>query len=178
MKKIEDILTDDGLPEKDAPLLHSISKEIPFSVPENYFDSLPSYIIERCNEKEVTSQWSVFKENLRLFLMGYKWRLLSLTACVTLICLFTLHINNQPVPYEALVQNIPDSLIVAHFDKNITDINLSTLEDISEDTPWGQTWENTGTSSKSVSDSTNADQDIIAYLINHNVTVSDIENQP
>jgi hypothetical protein len=178
MKKIEDIVTDDELLEKSAPLLHSISKENPFSVPKNYFDSLPSQIIERCHEKEVISQWSMLKENLRLFLMGYKWRLLSITTCVALICFFTLHIDTRAVSYQALAQNIPDSLIVAHFDKNITEVTISALEDITEDSSFAQVERNIVSSTKNITDSTGTDQDIIAYLINHNVTVSDIENQP
>jgi len=178
MKKISDILADDESLEKEAPLLHSISKENPFSVPENYFDSLPSQIIERCREKEVNQHGSLFIENLRLFILGYKWRMLTVTGCVAVACLFALHLNNRPVSYEALAQNIPDSLIVQHLDKNITDINLSILEDMSAETSYGQDKRTTSSSARSISDSTNTDQDIIAYLMNNNVTVSDIENEP
>lgn len=175
MDKKEDILPDSEIFEKEAPLLHSISKENPFSVPGKYFDMLPSQIIERCRTESKERKTSGIVENLRLFVLGYKWRLLTITGCVAILCFFTIHINNKPISYQAMAQNIPDSLIVAHLDKNVTDINLTALEDISAE---AQTT-NVPSTAKTASDSTaNTDQDIIAYLINTNVTVSDIENEP
>lgn len=175
MDKKQDILSDNEVFEKDAPLLHSISKENPFTVPEGYFDMLPSQIVERCRTENKEGKTSVIGENLKLFVLGYKWRLLTVTGCVAIICFFAIHMNNRPVSYEAMAQNIPDSLIVAHLDKNVTDISLSSLEDISAETQEN----NTSATAKAATDSTaNNDQDIIAYLMNNNVTVSDIENEP
>jgi hypothetical protein len=168
MSKISDILPDEESLAKENPLLHSISKENPFSVPANYFDSLPSEIIEKCRERVEPKTWG---KGILTNILGYKWRLLTTMSCVAIICYFSMHINNRPVSYEAIAKNIPDSLIVEHFDKNIADINISTLEDFQET-------ENNSTPVKSVSDSTNTDQDIIAYLINHNISVSDLENEP
>lgn len=169
MSKTSDILPDDESLEKDSPLLHAIPKENPFSVPSNYFDGLPSEIIEKCREKVEPKAWG---KGLLTNLLGYKWKLLAATGCVAVICFISIRtINNRPVSYEAMAQNIPDSLIVEHLDKNITDINMAALEDIQEP-------ENSLPSAKSASDSANTDQDIIAYLMNHNISVSDIENEP
>lgn len=174
MDKKEDILPDSEVFEKEAPLLHSISKENPFSVPGKYFDMLPSQIIERCRTESKERKTSGIVENLRLFVLGYKWRLLTATACVAIICFFGVRMNNRPQSYQAMAQNIPDSLIVAHLDKNVTDISISALEDISAE----RQESNTHTPAKNVSDSTaGTDQAIIAYLMNNNVTVSDIENE-
>jgi hypothetical protein len=171
MSKISDIIPDDDSLERESPLLHSISKENPFSVPGSYFDSLPSQIMEKCRRENHNDQSSV-ANNFLYFILGYKWRLLALTGCLTLFCFFAVWTNNLPVSYETIAQTIPDSLIVQNLDKNIAYISESTLEDLSEDSP------NTSSSVKSLSDSTNTDQNIIAYLIDNNVSVSDIENEP
>lgn len=170
MSKIPDILRDDESLEKGTPLLNSASKVNPFLVPENYFESLPSEIIEKCREKIEPKKWG---KGLFNTLLGYKWTLLTATSCIAILCFFAIRLNfNIPTAsYEAMSQNIPDSLIVEHLDKNITDINVSTLEDL-------QVPEINSTSVKKPSDSSNADQDIIAYLMNNNVSVSDIENEP
>jgi len=168
MSKISDILPDDESIKKESPLLHSIPKRNPFSVPENYFDSLPSYIIEKCRGKTEPANWG---EGLFTILLANKWKIITSTGCAAIICFYAMHINNRPVSYEALAQNIPDSLIVEHLDKNIADINVTTLEDLQEP-------ENKSSSVKSVSDSADKDQDIVAYLMNNNVNVSDIVNEP
>jgi hypothetical protein len=169
MSKISDILQDDESLEKENPLLHSISKENPFSVPVNYFDSLPSEIIEKCREKVEPKTWG---NGILTNILGYKWRLLTTMGCLAVICYLSIQLNNRPVSYEAIAKNIPDSLIVEHFDKNITDINVSILEDFQEP-------ESISSPVKSSSDTNNnTDQAIIAYLINHNISVSDIENEP
>ena len=173
MSKKQDIFQDDESIEKDSPLLHSISKENPFSVPENYFEGLPSQIIEKAREEVTSRQSSVDRNNLIthiLYLISlYKWRLLTSTCCAVVICIFAIRLNSHPVSYEAMAQNIPDSLIVEHLDNNIASINESTLEDLSETNP-----ENV----KSQSDSTSTDQDIIAFLVDNNVSVTEIVNEP
>jgi hypothetical protein len=167
MRKKPDILSDDESLKNEAPLLHSIVKDSPFSVPENYFDSLPSEIIEKCRTGVAPKKWG---EGILSILLGYKWKVLCTVTCLTALCFFVIKINNRPISYEAIAQNIPDSLIVQHLDNNITYINESTLEDLQDD-------ESNISSVKNNSDSTNADQDIIAYLIDHNVNVSDIETE-
>ncbi len=167
MSNKQDIFTDDEPLEKEAPLLHSISKENPFSVPENYFDSLPSEIIEKCREAENVLNTSPTKwQGILTYLLSYKWRLLSVTGCLAVICFFAIRLNNRPVSYEAMAQNIPDSLIVEHLDNNIASINESTLEDM-------EASENL----KSESDSAGTDQDIITYLVDNNVSVTEISNE-
>ncbi len=167
MSNKQDIFTDDESLEKDSPLLHSISKENPFTVPENYFESLPSEIIEKCQEagnglKPFAAKW----QGILTTLLVYKWKLLTVTGCVALLCFLAIRLNNRPMSYEAMAQNIPDSLIVEHLDNNIAAINESTLEDF-------QDAENI----KSESDSTNSDQDIITYLVDNNISVTDISNE-
>ncbi len=169
MDKKQDILEDDKSLEKEFPLLHSIAKENPFSVPEGYFDGLSSQIIEKCRREQVAkSRWSVAIEDIKLYLLGYKWRVLTIAGCMAVLCVLAIRSNNRAVSYEAMAQSIPDSLIVQSLDKNISDISISSLED-----QWPET---NASTMKSPADSTN--QDIIAYLIDHNVNVSDIENEP
>jgi len=168
MSKKQDILPDDESLKREFPLLHSISKENPFSVPESYFDSLPSEILEKCHTVGNGSKSFPTKaEAILTTLLSYKWRLLTVAGCAAIICIFVPRLNNRPVSYEAMVQTIPDSLIVKQLDNNIADINVSTLEELQEP----------GLFAKSKSDSANTDQ-IIAYLIDNNVSVSEIENEP
>jgi hypothetical protein len=175
MSKNSDILTDDEAIEKESPLLHSIPKENPFSVPANYFDNLPSEIVGKCRKEVISGQSPIFREtpisHILCLISLYKWKLLTATGSIAIICFLIIHMNNRPVSYETLAKNIPDSLIVEHLDRNIADINVTTLEDFQEP-------ENSTSAVKSTSDSANADQDIIAYLMNNNVSVSDIENEP
>ncbi|HTA26883.1 MAG TPA: hypothetical protein VK809_03795 [Bacteroidia bacterium] len=170
MSNKQDIFTDDESIEKDSPLLHSISKENPFTVPENYFESLPSEIIEKCRTETQPKKWG---EGILITLLGYKWKLLTITGCVVVICFFAIRLNNRPMSYEVMAQNIPDSLIVEHLDNNIAAINESTLEDFSEGISLGQDAENV----KSESDSTNNDEDIVTYLVDNNISVTDISNE-
>jgi hypothetical protein len=165
MSSTSGILPDDTSLEKESPLLHSISKETPFSVPDNYFESLPSELVEKCQENVEPKNWG---EGFLAGLLAYKWKLLGGIGCLALLCFFMLQINTRPVSYEAMAKNIPDSLIVEHLDKNIADISVTTLEDLQEPE------NNNGTAS----DSTNTDQEIVTYLMNTNVNVSDIVNEP
>jgi hypothetical protein len=166
MSKITDILPDDESTEKQSPLLNSISKENPFSVPENYFDSFPSEIVQKCAQRVEPKKWG---EGLLTNILGYKWRIISIMSCLVLF-IFVMYNNSNNSSYEALAKNIPDSLIVANLNNNINDISISSLEDM-------QVADNTNSSAKNPSDSTNTDQDIIAYLMNNNVSVSDIVNE-
>ncbi len=165
MSKISDILPNDSSIEKESPLIHSISRENPFLTPKDYFETLPSEIIEKCRERVEPKNWG---EGVLTTLLAYKWRLLAFTGCLALICLFALNINTRTISYETMAKNIPDSLIVEHLDNTIADINVTTLEDLQEPE----------SNSKSLTDSTNTDQDIVTYLMNTNVNVSDIVNEP
>lgn len=165
---------DDESLKKESPLLHSISKENPFSVPENYFDNLPSKIMERSRENVEPRRWG---EGILTTILAYKWRLLTITGCMAAICFFTFRSMNSATSYEAMAKNIPDSLIVANLDKNIYSISVSSLEELSEGNYLGEEPENNSASAKVISDSAKTDQEIIAYLIDHNVSVSDIENE-
>ncbi len=172
MSNKTDIFDEEESLKRDFPLLHSIPKDNPFSVPESYFDSLPSEIMEKCRTENKSTKWG---EEVLLTLFAYKWRILSITGCLIIICFFALRINNRPVSYEAMAKTIPDSLIVAHLDKNIYSISESSLEELTEGLPLDQ--ENGSPSVKMKSDSANADQEIITYLVDNNVSISDIENE-
>ncbi len=162
-----DIYEDEESLKKESPLLHSISKENPFSVPEGYFDGLPSEIINKCIAEAEPKKWGV---GILTNILGYKWKLLTLTGCLAVICFLVFRNNDRPVSYEVMAKNIPDSLIVANLDKNIYSLSESSLEDAQEP-------ENNTSSVKNVSDTGSADQQIIAYLIDNNVSVNDIENE-
>jgi hypothetical protein len=168
MSNKQDIFEDEESLKRESPLLHSISNGNPFSVPEGYFDRLPSEIIEKCKTQVEPKKWG---EGILTTLLGYKWKLLTLTGCLVVICLLVFRFNDRPVSYEVMAKSIPDSLIVAHLDKNIFSLSESSLEDAQEP-------ENIAGSVKSESDTASADQQIIAYLIDNNVSVNDIENEP
>lgn len=166
MSNKQDIFDDESL-ERESPLLHSITKENPFSVPESYFARLPSEIIEKCRTNPEPKKWG---EGIVTALLGYKWRLLTVTGCVAIICFFAIRINDRPMSYEAMINNIPDSLIVEHLNKNIAYISEANLEELQEP-------ENNASPTKTVSDSANSDQEIVAYLMENNVSVAEIENE-
>src|ERR1700677_3187652 len=126
MTKISDILPDDESLEKENLLLHSIPKENPFSVPQNYFDALPSQIVDKCRQNTEPKKWG---EGIVTNILGYKWRILSIMGCMVLF-VFVMRMNNNNTSYEALAKNIPDSLIVANLNNNINDISISSLEDM------------------------------------------------
>lgn len=170
MSNKQDIFEDEESLKNESPLLHSISKENPFSVPESYFESLPSGIIEKCRTDAETKRWG---NGILTTMLSYKWRILDATGCLIIICFFAVRMNNTPVSYEAMIQTIPDSLIVQNLDKNIYSISETNLEELTE----GQELEANTASAKNASDSTNSDQQIIAYLIDNNVSVSEIENE-
>jgi hypothetical protein len=167
MSNRQDIFEDEEALKRESPLLHSISKENPFSVPEGYFEGLPSEIIEKCRTDVEPKKWG---EGILTTILGYKWKLLTGLGCLAVLCFFVFRNNDHPLSYEVMTKSIPDSLIVANLDKNIYSLSESSLEDAQEP-------ENNTTSVKSESDSTLADQQIIAYLIDNNVSVNEIENE-
>src|ERR1035441_2061403 len=119
MSKKQDRVEDEESLKKESPLLNSISKENPFSVPENYFDNLPSEIIDKCRTEAEPKKWG---EGILNTLLVYKWKLLAFTGCLAIICFFAFRFNNRPVSYEAIAKTIPDSVIVAHLNDNISSL--------------------------------------------------------
>jgi lipopolysaccharide export LptBFGC system permease protein LptF len=62
MKKEENIFNDsEGNLNEIAPKLFSAGTDNPFDVPENYFDSLPAMIVEKCNNPSKANIASKFK---------------------------------------------------------------------------------------------------------------------
>lgn len=159
---------DDSL-EKEFPLLHSIAKDNPFTVPEGYFESLPSIVIQRCRaETQPKGLFYSLKESIYRF-RGAVLASISAMASITLICFLVVHSNTTPVSYEAMIQTVPDSLIVANLDKNISDINVNTLEDL-------QTDDNTSDNITQSDTSSSKNQQIITYLLDQGINELDIEN--
>jgi hypothetical protein len=162
MNKEKDIF--DGNLEKEAPLLHGIPKSNPFIVPDGYFDALPAQIMEACREGN-TSTISNAADKI-FWLFRPQWMLTAFIA-ITGLCLFLRSGNNIPANYEAIVTNIPDSVIMQHLQNNIDYVDVSSLEEMSQNpTIMGQ---------QPVQDSTS--KEIINYLMNNNVDASDIENE-
>lgn len=162
MNKEKDIF-DDNL-ETEAPLLHRIPKSNPFIVPDGYFDALPAQIMEACR-KGSTSAISNAADKI-FWLFRPQWMLTAFIAIAGL-CLFLRSGNNMPANYETIVTNIPDSLIMQHLQNNIDYVDVSSLEEMSQNPAiMGQL---------PAQDSTS--KEIINYLMNNNVDASDIENE-
>jgi hypothetical protein len=161
MSKKNDILNDIDL-EKEAPLLSGIPKRNPFTVPEGYFDSLPSGIMEKC--REVTAP---VLSNKIFWLFRPQW-MMAVFVCV--ICLtFTFRHNTTPT-YEELTANVSDSAIFQSLQNNIDYVDESTLEDALQNVNI------TAVPARTDSAASNQ-QAIVNYLMNHNIDASDIEDE-
>jgi len=160
MSKQKGIVNEENL-EKEAPLLHSIPKRSPFTVPDGYFDGLPSSILEKC--REVTSAPPAFSKIFWLF--RPQW-MMAVFVCA--ICLgFFFRNTSQNVTLETLTSEVSDSAIYNHLQNNIENVDVNSLADAVQ----GETF----TVQPATEDTTG--QEEINYLINHNVDASDIENE-
>ena len=161
MSKKNNIITEESL-EKEAPLLASIPKRNPFTVPEGYFDELPSAIMEKIrmvNQKPLPAVNKIF------WLFRPQW-MVAVFIGVVGICLVIRHQSNNVVSYEAIAASMPDSTIYSHLENNIEFVDENSLEDAVQ---------GLNTTLPAASDTTEQQQ-MINYLINHNVDASDIEN--
>jgi hypothetical protein len=161
MSKKSDIFNEESL-EKEAPLLSKIPKRNPFTVPEGYFEGLPSNIMERIrqtNEKPLPVLHKIF------WLFRPQW-MIAIFIGVVGICLLIRHQNNSVVSYEALAATVPDSAIYLHLQNNIEFVDENSLEEAVQ---------NENGILPAAADTTEQQQ-IINYLINHNVDAFDIEN--
>jgi hypothetical protein len=161
MDKKNHIVNEESL-KKEAPLLAGIPKRNPFTVPEGYFDQLPSAIIDKIRA-EGQKQESVGKKIFWLF--RPQW-IMAVFLGLMGIFLVVRHESNNPVSYEALAASVPDSTIYSHLQNNIEFVDENNLEDAVQ---------NINFTAPAASDTTDQQQ-IINYLINHNVDASDIEN--
>ncbi len=160
MSKQNSILNEENL-EKEAPLLHSIPKRNPFTVPEGYFDGLPVDILDKC--RETTKMPAVSKI---FWLFRPQW-MMAVFVCA--VCLGFLFRNNTPPSFESLASQVSDSAIYNNLQNNIDFVDVSSLEDaVQSESAFTQ---------PAQSDTASDQQDEINYLINHNVDASDIENE-
>ena len=151
-------------PEKEAPLLSGIAKSNPFTVPDGYFDALPTQIMEACREGGKRKPAFVFDKIFWLF--RPQW-MLAIFIAVVGICIFLRQENNN-MSYEAIAASLPDSVIMQHLQNNIDYVDVNSLEEMAlKQDAMGtlQTPQDT------------ANGQIMNYLINNNVDASDIENE-
>ena len=164
MSKEKDIF-DDNL-EKQAPLLYRIPKENAFTVPEGYFNSLSSQIMEACRQ---SSKGAIAHTTDTVFwLFRPQWVLTTFIVIVAL-SLFLRNGGNTSGNYETIAASIPDSVLVQNLQNNIEYVDVTSLEEMTAQTqaaPFSQ---------QQVQDTTN--KEILNYLINNNVDASDIENE-
>jgi hypothetical protein len=161
MRNNNDIFKEDSI-QKEAPLLASIPKRNPYIVPEGYFDELPSVIMENCRKSIAVPE----KTNKISWLLRPQW-LLALFAGLVGIVFFMRKETN--VSYETMASKVSDSAIYQNLQANIDYVDVNTLEDAVQT-------ENI-TPLDILSDSTNNRQEMVNYLMNHNIDASDIEDE-
>ena len=166
MRKDNNIFNEENL-TKEAPLLTSIPKRNPYTVPEGYFDELPSAIMERCREtKAIPSLGSKI-----FWLFRPQW-MMAVFGCIICLTLITRN-NTNPAPqsFQAIAETVSDSAIYQSLADNIETVDVNALEDAvqSDNVP-------AVTAVPQRTDTTHNQQEIINYLMNHNVDANDIED--
>ncbi len=136
-----------------APVLFSIKKENPFQVPDNYFESLPSIIQERCIASQpVRKPWYTFLLKPKISLsLGFA--LVLLVAGIN----FTNLNNTTPTAPQPLSQTDQAGFEVEDIDENI-------LVDMIASTPALPKQETENTPEEE-------------YLIDHNIELSQLINE-
>jgi hypothetical protein len=162
MSNKNDIFNEESL-EKEAPLLASIPKRNPYTVPEGYFDELPSAIMEKCRQSTAAPE----RANKIFWLFRPQWMMAVFVGVVGLAFLLR---HDTPQTYEALASKISDSAIYQNLQNNIDYVDVNSLEEAVQN-------DNTFTPPPVQSDSTGNQEDIVKYLMNHNVDASDIEDE-
>ncbi|HWY97937.1 MAG TPA: hypothetical protein VNY36_02520 [Bacteroidia bacterium] len=160
MNRKNDIFDEENL-GKEVPLLSSIPKRNPFTVPEGYFDALPSAIMDKCRETKT------IPEKSKLFWLFRPQWITAILICAIAITFYMRH--DTPATLETLTAQVSDSTIYQHLQNNIDYVDVNSLEDALQN-------ENV-TTVPARTDSTNNQQDIVKYLMDHNVDASDIENE-
>jgi hypothetical protein len=165
---IKNEIYEDNL-EKEAPLLSSIPKRNAFSVPDSYFDALPSQIMAKCRENEKRSSSVVYDKVFWLF--KPQW-MLAMFIGIAGICLILRKGGTTLESYETIAAAIPDSVFMAQIQNNIDYVDVSTLEDMAQ-----KQYEMGRNVRVSSSAEDTANGKIINYLINNNIDASDVENE-
>ena len=164
MSKKTDIF-DDNL-EQEAPLLNSIPKRNPFTVPDGYFDALPAQIMENCR-KGNAKQGTSFVYDKVFWLFRPQWMLAVFIAVIS-VSVFLRHSSNTVESYEAIAAALPDSVILQNLQNNIDYVDVSSLEEMAQK-------QGVVGNLQAAPDTTNGQ--IINYLISNNIDASDIENE-
>jgi hypothetical protein len=164
MSKERDIF-DDNL-EREAPMLNSIPKSNPFTVPDGYFDTLPALIVENC--KKSSKRIPTYVVDKIFWLFRPQW---MIAACVFIAGIaFFLRTGNNTLTYETIAANLPDSVIMQHLQNNIDYVDINSLEEMTTSSgPLGVLPQ------QLAQDTTN--EQITNYLLNNGVDASDIENE-
>ena len=86
--------------EKEAPLLNSIPKSNPFTVPDGYFDALPAQIMAKCREN--TKHVTTAVADKIFWLFRPQWMLASFIVIVGLSLFLRKSENANVANYEAI----------------------------------------------------------------------------
>ncbi len=161
MRGDNNILNEDDL-GKEAPLLASIPKRNPYTVPEGYFDALPSSIMDKARESN-----AVLKKSKLFWLFRPQW----IAASLAFVIGFVYYVRQTPTPatLEVLTAQVADSAMYQHLQNNIDYVDVNSLEEELQN-------DNTAATVPMRTDSASGQQDIVNYLMNHNVDATDIEN--
>src|ERR1700679_757380 len=129
MSKNKDIF-EDNLGE-EAPLLNAIPKRNPFTVPDGYFDNLPSQIMDACRESSPKKSPAFVYDKI-FWLFRPQW-MLAVFICVIGVSLFLRNgKNNITESYEAIAAALPDSVIMQNLQNNIDYVDVSSLEEMAQ----------------------------------------------
>ena len=149
MQKYESNMHDDL--KKIAPALSSVGKHNPFEIPEDYFETLPAVIQNRCSE---VSKFTLVKDIRHIIFR----RLIPVSVVAIIAIAFILllpadHNNDKlaELSVDELVGNLDENFIIE------TAIENKVLEE-------------------EITSSEETDA-IMDYLIDHGIDESDIENQ-
>lgn len=166
MSKEKDIFENDL--GKEAPLLNSIPKDNPFTVPADYFDALPTQILEKCRQSTKHAPVSVADRIFWLF--RPQWMVAAFILVAGLCFFLRRGTTNSMQDYQSIAASIPDSVIVQNLQNNIDNVDISSLEDLAQNT-------NVTNSLPPAPAVDTSSGQIINYLMNNNIDASDIENE-
>lgn len=165
MKNREDIFESFSEDEQEfknlAPRLFSIKKENPFQVPQDYFDSLPTIVQERCvqtRKPHVFTLWQWLSENLLSPQISFALSILIITLSVVSINKYFVSPNAVDSKITVTHEEIANSTYLDDLDE---DILIETLAN-----------QNVHNAKKN-----NKNKEMEDYLIDHDIDVSTIANE-
>jgi hypothetical protein len=153
--------------------LAGVSRNNPFTVPDGYFDQLPSVIMDRC--RLTTAKKESF---LALLLSQYRVRLTVFSSAILAagigIVFYFYRSGNENYRVtthwdETMISSIPDSVLYSHLNNHINSISEANITD---ELPQNNDF---NSSLELQADTTN--HEIINYLINNNLSNKEIEDE-